>query len=401
MENETNKILNLNYKSTLFNSQKSWSKNYFYYFTIFFVINFGIIILFFYNILQINKIYLVSFKAIYTLKNKIKKNDIKISNLNSKLENFKKLKINNWKIMPQKIFKENIIFENEIQEQNNFCNNPLKFSNFEFDKRIKLTSVKFNDKNFNMYVYKKGDSISNHIIKKKSWELISTYNILKALKYFSKKNKIKNKNIYIIDIGANIGWYTLTLGKLGYKIISFEPSKINYYILKKNYCINRELKIILINKGLYNEDKRCNLYHFKGNKGNAIINCNKNTFTKKEIKEGEIILTKLDNYLPFIKGKNLLLIKIDAEGSEGKAFEGGIGLITQYQIPFILIEFTPLYLKLHGSDEKQFLQMFINNGYIISPHHFLEKKNYTIDYIIKIVGIQKNLYITFSKIFEN
>lgn len=332
------------------------------------------------------------------LKNMIHKNEINISNLKSKFENLN----NNYKIIPQQpqqFFRENILFEKEIQEQNNFCNNQIRFS--EFDKKIKLTNAKVRDKNFYMYVYKNGDCISNHIISKKYWELITTNNILKALNYFSKKNKIENRNIYIIDIGANIGWYTLTLGKFGYKIISFEPSKLNYYILRKNYCINKELNIILINKGLYNEDKRCDLYHFKGNKGNAIINCNNNNFTRNEIKEGEIILTKLDNYLPFIRGKNLLLIKIDIEGSEGKTFEGGKKLITQYQIPFILIEFTPLYLKLHGSNGKQFLQMFINNGYIISPHHFLDKKNYTIDYILKIIGIQKNLYITFSKIFTN
>ena len=36
-------------------------------------------------------------------------------------------------------------------------------------------------------------------------------------------------------------------------------------------------------------------------------------------------LTKLSNYKLFIK-KNLALIKIDVEGSEGKVFKGGIEL---------------------------------------------------------------------------
>ena len=29
---------------------------------------------------------------------------------------------------------------------------------------------------------------------------------------------LKNENIYIVDIGANIGWYSFFLGKYGYNI---------------------------------------------------------------------------------------------------------------------------------------------------------------------------------------
>ena len=96
-----------------------------------------------------------------------------------------------------------------------------------------------------MYVYKKNDIVSNNIINTKKWESKETNNIIKALSYYSEKKNLSKNDIYIIDIGANIGWYTFTLSKYGYKIFSFEPSKINYYILRKNYCINKELNIIL------------------------------------------------------------------------------------------------------------------------------------------------------------
>ena len=261
------------------------------------------------------------------------------------------ININKEKI-PNIINKINI-FEEDIYEQNNFCNYPTIFSNLEFDNKITKTNAEFNNKTFNMYVYKEGDIVSDIIIKSKTWEENSTNIILNTLNYFSKKKKINKNNIYIMDIGANVGWYTFTLSKFGYKIISFEPSKLNYYILKKNYCINKELNIILINKGLYNEDKICDFNNFKDNIGDAIIKCDSNPFFRDDIvKDGEIILTRLDNYLPFIKEKNLVLIKIDVEGSEGKAFEGGIELITHYHVPFIFMEFTPSLLKLHRTDSK-------------------------------------------------
>ena len=62
------------------------------------------------------------------------------------------------------------------------------------------------------------------------------------------------------------------LGKYGYQIISFEPSQLNTYILKKNYCLNKDVKTTIINKGLYKEDKKCDLYTPNGNEeGKTII----------------------------------------------------------------------------------------------------------------------------------
>ena len=173
---------------------------------------------------------------------------------------------------------------------------------------------------------------------------------------------------------------------------------MNYYILRKNFCINRDSNIILINKGLYNEDKKCNLYNKKGNIGNGKLICenvNNISSLKNLFKIGEIELTKLSNYIPFIKN-NIVLIKIDVEGSEGKVIEGGIELITKYHIPFIVLEFTPSSLKLHGTDPNEFLQIFLNNGYNISPSKFLDQKRYTINYINKIVKNLINLYMTYS-----
>ena len=49
-------------------------------------------------------------------------------------------------------------------------------------------------------------------MRKKSWEVSETEKFLKAMKYYENKNNIKTNNIYIIDIGANIGWYSFIFG---------------------------------------------------------------------------------------------------------------------------------------------------------------------------------------------
>ena len=121
----------------------------------------------------------------------------------------------------------------------------------------------------------------------------------------------------------------------------------------------------------------------------------------QKTKRGEIILTKLSSYIPFLKAKNLALIKIDVEGFEGKVIEGGIELITKYHIPFIILEFSPYSLQLHGTDPKEFLQIFENNGYKISRLNFLDRSYCSIDDIIKNTKHFIELYIVYTKIFEN
>ena len=219
-----------------------------------------------------------------------------------------------------------IINEEYQQKQKYFCKNINEYYNHEFEKKIKFAKVRFNNITFIMSVYKKYDIISNEISKHKAWDKDGAYNLINGLNFYSKKKNLNNKDIYIIDIGGNIGWYTFLLGKFGYNIITFEPSRLNFYILKKNYCSNKEVNVTLINKGLFTENKICHIYSPKNNIGNGLVSCTEKS-NVKFINNGEINLTKLSNYISFFKNKNLAMIKIDIEGSEGKAFESGIELI--------------------------------------------------------------------------
>ena len=171
-----------------------------------------------------------------------------------------------------------------------------------------------------------------------SWESEYTYLLEKALKYYSNKKNISNENIYVLDIGANVGWFSFYFGKCGYNILSFEASKLNDYILRKNFCLNNESRIAIINKGIYNDEKKCFYYLVKNNYGNGIVYCNKiENKTDELINMGLITITKLSNFVPFLSSKNVALIKLDIEGGEGKAIESGIELISKYHVPFIFL----------------------------------------------------------------
>ncbi len=255
-----------------------------------------------------------------------------------------------------------------------------------------------------MYIYKSVDCVSNYISKYGSWEKKESTNIINALNYYSKKLNLSYNDIYAIDIGANIGWYTFLLNIFGFNIISFEPSELNFYILKKNYCLNEmtsRKKTILINKGAYDKDIKCILYHHIQNDGNGLIKCEENTDVPIYfVKTGEIELTILSHYIKYLEKQNVAFIKIDVEGSEGKALEGGIELLTRLHVPFIFIEFTPSFLKMHNTDPKILLQKFLDYGYKINVHNFFDRNYKTPDEIIKLCKSQMNLYIVYERFLE-
>ena len=148
------------------------------------------------------------------------------------------------------------------------------------------------------------------------------------------------------------------------------------YILYKNYCINKDVNVTLINKGLDKEDKICTLKTVPFNRGNGMIFCENKEKSLIDFigdKFNNIELTKLSRYYKYLFNKNLALIKIDVEGPEANVFEGGAELITKYHVPFLMIEYETTFLEDHGTKVLEFLQFFENNGYKISLKDFFSK----------------------------
>ena len=155
------------------------------------------------------------------------------------------------------------------------------------------------------------------------------------------------------------------------------PTEKNYYILRKNICLNNLTNVLIFNMGLYDKEKICDYYVGTNNFGNGMVLCDnkeKSILRNGFSKVGIMNITKLSNYFPYLFTKKIALIKIDVEGSEEKAFKGGIELISKYHVPFIVSEFTPKYFEKHGTDPRDFVRLFIDNGYNVSKNGFFPKK---------------------------
>lgn len=140
-----------------------------------------------------------------------------------------------------------------------------------------LVNITINELKFNIYIFKSPNFFLYDIKKYNAYEVPVSNNILNALNYYKLKfNILDNKNIFILDIGGNIGWYPSLLSYYGYSILSFEASNKNSYVLMKNFCnLPKDSNVIIINKGLGKEEKKFDYFINKNNEGKGMILCDK------------------------------------------------------------------------------------------------------------------------------
>ena len=168
------------------------------------------------------------------------------------------------------------------------------------------------------------------------------------------KNKIKNGDI-VVDIGANIGYFTLLMAKLvgnNGKTFSFEPEPKNFTILSKNVIINNYKNVVLEKKGVsdYNGTSK----FFLSSENTGMHSLHKVDNKGKEI---DIDVIKLDDYF-IIEGlvDRISMIKIDVEGAELQVLNGMTKILKNGKLK-LLIEFIPEHLEKHGTNPSDILKI--------------------------------------------
>ena len=197
---------------------------------------------------------------------------------------------------------------------------------------------------FKMYVPpSKTDGIFISLRNKKTWEPIVT----KRMLYKFNEKKIDT----FIDIGANIGYYTLLLANKNIKTYSFEPNLENYNILTKNLKINNFNNSLHYNLGLSDSIGNLEFYYRKEKSGHGSFN--KKIVEQQKLNLCKIIkVNKLDNI--DIQGKNIM-VKIDIEGYELNAIMGMLQLLDSKKIKVFCIEISRTF---YGNDvEKEIINL--------------------------------------------
>lgn len=190
--------------------------------------------------------------------------------------------------------------------------------------------------------------------------------------------KYIKKGDTVIDIGAHIGYHTLSLAKLvgeKGKVYAFEPCPNNFNLLKKNIEVNGYTNVELIQKAVSNFNGKSDLLINKKNSGAHHLS------NKKDNGCIGIDVLKLDT-LP-IKPN---FIKMDIEGREYLALEGMKELLTNNKVTLVT-EFNPSLIKETNKPER-FISLLKETGfdniYTISKELSMFDLNKLNQYIPKI-----------------
>jgi len=154
---------------------------------------------------------------------------------------------------------------------------------------------------------------------------------------------IVKDNYVILDIGANLGWYTLNCLKTKKKVtvFSFEPMPDIYSRLNRNLILNGLQTKNSFNFGLSSVNGEIDFFFDTERCGaSSMVNLRD---TEKAVKI-KCSVKRLDDVFPLLNVGRLDFIKCDVEGAEKLVFDGGMETIRKYR-PIIFSELLRKWAK--------------------------------------------------------
>jgi len=169
--------------------------------------------------------------------------------------------------------------------------------------------------------------------------------------------KLLRRGSVVFDIGANIGYYAITLAAtLGSecRVYAFEPFPPTYERLLTHITLNSFTEIISAHRLALSDRER--VAHMR-------IRVGSNSGSARLDTAGERIpTTTLDIFCSRHRIERLDFVKIDAEGHEEFVLAGGAQTIRQYR-PLILLELDPPLLSDAGSSVERVVSLLRSHGY--------------------------------------
>ena len=168
---------------------------------------------------------------------------------------------------------------------------------------------------------------------------------------FIKLNCFEGMNI--LDIGANIGYYTAIFSQLvgvNGTVISIEPDEESYKYLSKSIDSFNYKNVFSFRLAASDTKQKLPLFISKDNRGD-----NRLYSTNQKRKSIIVECLTIDELLKENKIENLDLIKIDVQGYEPKVLKGMRNIVKSSKKLIILSEFWPKGILEAGENPKEFL----------------------------------------------
>lgn len=267
-------------------------------------------------------------------------------------------------------------------------------------------------------VYASGDLVSEHLKVNRLWEYKDIRQMAGAMRapvpssaadIFRPATWRRRRQPLVVDVGANVGTFTLNAAARGAAVAAFEPMSHNLRLLRASLCANPSLmeRVALYGIGLGTKVSTCFMLSDVKNRGNGFTECNRTPEVAKKYYmdtynltfevRGAMDVMRLDDVID----ADVQVMKLDVEGYEAEALKGAERLLENRNVWFILTECNFGILKATGV--MSFLKFLDRRGYYVSRQSF--KGPFIDPEDIKsgkpgTAAIDGNLYCTHKKLWD-
>jgi FkbM family methyltransferase len=212
--------------------------------------------------------------------------------------------------------------------------------------------------------------------------------------------KIVKEGDVVVDLGANIGYFTLLAARLvgtKGKVYSFEPEPRNFQYLTRNIQLNGYDNVVALQKAVADKPGTVRLFICPYDTGHHTIqkydgiHAYRPDFVDEKKEFVEVEQVRLDD---FLRGRTtkINVIKMDVEGAEMLALSGMEKLIRENKNLTMLVEFFPLLIKEMGQSPEKFARSLLEDFHFkmyVVEHDYSMRDRVPCEERLRISGVDQ------------
>jgi len=206
---------------------------------------------------------------------------------------------------------------------------------------------------------------ANHLYKHSFPIYYPLYRVYKSVaerELISAIRNIVRPGMNVLDVGANVGFYTILLSKLvgpTGSVYSFEPAPENFKRLQQNTAPFKN--VFIFQKAAGNQNGSIRLYL------SDQLNVDHRSFpTDGEVRQFvEADVVRLEDFLP--PDRTFQFVKMDVQGFEHQVLLGLEKVLNASNHFKMVLELWPCGMKMAGSSAEQFIEWLRSKGFSVKP----------------------------------
>jgi FkbM family methyltransferase len=210
--------------------------------------------------------------------------------------------------------------------------------------RGRTTFVPVETDRFTIWVDAEDPLVAQGIMANKSYETHVTAVLLRELRAEST----------FVDVGANMGWFTLLAAPIARRVIAIEPNPTNVQLLYRSLLANKFENVSVLQGAITDRPSLLQLNFLRSNGSVSSVEQAVATATIVQGNPLDLLLREVDR---------VDVMKMDIEGHEPIALEGMREILQRFH-PVLIFEFHPAAIRQNAaSDPERFLQALNEFGY--------------------------------------